>query len=79
MTSDEVGQFIQLKSRANVPSEIVDATHSPTEGNPLFVTEVVRLVKQARFGEDTNWEMRIREGIKDAISGRLSGLTKQCN
>jgi predicted ATPase len=54
MTSDEVGRFIQLKSRANVPSEIVDATHSPTEGNPLFVTEVVRLVKQARFGEDTN-------------------------
>ena len=56
-----------------------DAAHSPTEGNPLFVTEVVRLVKQERFGEDSNWEMRVPEGIKDAISGRLSGLTKRCN
>ncbi len=56
-----------------------DAAHLPTEGNPLFVTEVARLVKQERFGEDSNWAMRVPEGIKAAISGRLSGLTKRCN
>ena len=56
-----------------------DAAHSPTEGNPLFVTEVVRLVKQERFGKDSHWEMRVPEGIKDAISGRLSGRTERCN
>ena len=62
-----------------MPPEIVDAVHSRTEGNPLFVTEVVRLLKQEGFEEGRGWDVRIPEGIRDAIGRRLSGLSEECN
>ena len=47
------------------PGGAVSAVHTQTEGNPLFVTEVVRLLvqegelTQERARERDSWEVRI--------------------
>jgi DNA-binding CsgD family transcriptional regulator/tetratricopeptide (TPR) repeat protein len=79
MSSEEVEQFIEIASETSVSSEVVDAVHSRTEGNPLFVTEVVRLLEQEGFVEGQSINSRIPEGIRDAIGRRLSGLSEDCN
>ena len=79
MNLEEVGQFIEITAEGSVPSEIADAVHSRTEGNPLFVTEVVRLLKQEGFEDGQVWDVRIPEGIRDVIGRRLSGLSEECN
>jgi tetratricopeptide (TPR) repeat protein len=63
--------------------------HRQTEGNPLFVQEVVRYLAEEgiierkegrwRARSDTPVEMRIPDGLRDVIGKRLSGLSESCN
>lgn len=75
ITQEEVARFIELTSEISAPPDVVSAVHSRTEGNPLFVTEIVRLMKE----EGQDWDARIPEGIRDAIGRRLSRLSDDCN
>jgi tetratricopeptide (TPR) repeat protein len=43
---EEVGRFIELVSGLAPPRGLVEAVYRQTEGNPLFVTEVVRFLVQ---------------------------------
>ena len=70
-----------------VPWGMSEAVHRQTEGNPLFVQEVLRyLVEEGTLareaGETTRQtppEMRIPEGVRDVIGKRLSRLSCQAN
>ena len=42
----DVTRFIELVTGMSAPRPLVTAVHSQTEGNPLFMTEVVRLLVQ---------------------------------
>ncbi|MFQ6025998.1 MAG: AAA family ATPase [Dehalococcoidia bacterium] len=42
---EEVGGFIQMVSDLTPPPRLVEHVHRQTEGNPFFVTEVVRLLE----------------------------------
>ena len=46
LNQTDVGRFIELASSVTPPSGMVEAVHRQTEGNPLVVTEVVRLLVQ---------------------------------
>ena len=46
LTQEDVGRFIEMTSGHTAPRGLVEAVHTQTEGNPLFVTEVVRLLVQ---------------------------------
>ena len=46
LSSDDVARFIEATSGVGPPEGLVAAVHTQTEGNPLFVTEVVRLLVQ---------------------------------
>ena len=46
LNQEDVGRFIELASGVAPPQGMVEAVHRQTEGNPLFVTEVVRLLVQ---------------------------------
>jgi len=53
LTQEDVGHFIEMTSGHNAPPGLVEAVHTQTEGNPLFVTEVVRLlVQEGELGAD---------------------------
>ena len=63
---------------------LTEAVHTQTEGNPLFVTEVVRLLVQEgeltqESGARDSWTVRIPEGVREVIGRRLNRLSQRCN
>ena len=95
LDQEDVGRFIELASGVTPPSGMVEAVHRQTEGNPLFVTEVVRLLVQeghlsrddGRGGSQTaptgtdheSWSVRIPEGVREVIGRPLDRLSERCN
>jgi predicted ATPase len=70
LTQEDVGRFIEMTSGHDAPRGLVEAVHTQTEGNPLFVTEVVRLLVQdgelgaEQVRETDSWTIRIPEGVR---------------
>ncbi|MCH8223696.1 MAG: protein kinase, partial [Chloroflexi bacterium] len=83
----DVERFIEVAAGIDPPNALVDAVYTQTEGNPLFVTETVRLLIQegditsgARTESGTSsWEIRIPEGVREVIGRRLDRLSERCN
>jgi predicted ATPase len=61
---------------------LVDAVHHKTEGNPLFLGEVVRLLiaegRLARFGEEPAWDVTIPREVREVLARRLERLSEPC-
>jgi tetratricopeptide (TPR) repeat protein len=58
----------------------VDAIHSETEGNPLFVGEIVRLLTaEGGFGAAEVEKLGVPEGVREVIGRRLRHLSPRCN
>ena len=89
LTQEDVGRFIEMTSGNSTPRGLIEAVHTQTEGNPLFVTEVVRLLVQegaltpdpspSGRGETESWTIRIPEGVREVIGRRLNRLSQRCN
>jgi tetratricopeptide (TPR) repeat protein len=89
LNADEVQRMLESITRESVPWGLAEAVHRQTEGNPLFVQEVVRYLveeglitrKEGRWRptKDTPLEMSIPEGLRDVIGKRLSLLSPECN
>ncbi|MCI0859096.1 MAG: protein kinase [Chloroflexi bacterium] len=85
LDQEDVGRFIELASGITPPTGMVEAVHRQTEGNPLFVTEVVRLLvqegelTQEKAGQRDSWNVRIPEGVREVIGRRLDRLSERCN
>jgi tetratricopeptide (TPR) repeat protein/archaellum biogenesis ATPase FlaH len=89
LNADEVRRMLESITRESVPWGLAEAVHRQTEGNPLFVQEVVRYLaeeglitqKEGRWRptKDTPLEMNIPEGLRDVIGKRLSLISKECN
>ncbi|MFB3119689.1 MAG: AAA family ATPase, partial [Stenotrophomonas maltophilia] len=80
----DVGRFIEVAAGVDPPSGLAEAVHTQTEGNPLFVTEVVRLLVQEgeltrEAGSRDSWTVRIPEGVREVIGRRLNRLSQRCN
>ena len=84
LSQQEVGRFIEVAAGVDPPSGLTEAVHTQTEGNPLFVTEVVRLLVQEgeltqESGARDSWTVRIPEGVREVIGRRLNRLSQRCN
>jgi serine/threonine protein kinase/tetratricopeptide (TPR) repeat protein/ribosomal protein L40E len=89
LNADEVRRMLEGITRESVPWGLAQAVHRQTEGNPLFVQEVIRYLAeeglltrkegQWRPTKDTPLEMSIPEGLRDVIGKRLSLLSPECN
>ena len=85
LSEEDVRNFIEIVSGVTPPAGLVNTVHTQTEGNPLFLTEVVRLLVQegeltpeATIDRDS-WDVRIPEGVREVIGRRLNRLTDRCN
>ena len=80
---DEVGRLTSGVAGREVASDIAETMHHQTEGNPLFVHEVVRyLIDEGLLTENggaASIAMGIPEGLRDVIGRRLSRLSPECN
>jgi predicted ATPase len=82
---EAVHQFIR-GSLSVTPSEpMVAALHARTQGNPLFLTEMLRLMsREWTFTAEAppgwgDWGSKVPEGVKDVISRRCNSLSDRCN
>jgi tetratricopeptide (TPR) repeat protein/ribosomal protein L40E len=87
LTADELQRMLSQITGSEVPYSLSEAIYRQTEGNPLFVQEVVRyLVEEGLLTKDKKgWQtesrvlMSIPEGLRDVIGKRLSSLSQECN
>jgi serine/threonine protein kinase len=89
LNADEVRRMMETICGHAVPWSLAEAVHRQTEGNPLFVQEVIRYLAeeglisrkegQWRPTRDTPLEICIPEGLRDVIGKRLSLLSPECN
>ncbi len=77
---DELSQFIKTTTGVPLSQELTNTLYAHTEGNPFFMTEVIRLLSESGelTGENigTPEGLRIPEGVREAIGQRLNRLSK---
>ena len=79
LSQKEVGEYVRTSAAASQLSGMAEAVYGRTNGNPLFVQEIVRLVEQEGIEDSQSWAGTIPEGVRDAIGIRLSRLSEDCN
>ncbi|MCH8994985.1 MAG: AAA family ATPase [Chloroflexi bacterium] len=85
---DDVQALLSTLGEQDVPAEFVQEIHGATEGNPLFIEEILRsLVEEGQLVlEEGQWVSRtsglpewdIPEGIRDVVKRRISRLSDEC-
>jgi tetratricopeptide (TPR) repeat protein len=83
LSAEEVQAFIAAAG-ATVPAGLTKTLHDQTEGNPLFLREIVRFLEQRgalAAGSDgaEGAAIRIPEGVTEVIGRRLNLLSAGCN
>jgi DNA-binding CsgD family transcriptional regulator len=84
LSRDEVDQVMRALGGVTLPQELAATVHEQTEGNPLFVREVVRLLAEEgllvpeRLSDLKDWAFRLPEGIREVIGRRLNRLSRDC-
>lgn len=89
LNADEVRRMMNAISGQEVRRSTVEAAFNQTEGNPLFVQELIRYLAESgivtrqqgkwRQSGKASLEMSIPEGLRDVIGKRLSSLSDSCN
>ena len=85
LNAEEVRRFVGAAAGMTPPAWLTNAIHNQTEGNPLFVREVVRLLAQdgrfegAGFAIAAPPSIRLPEGVREVIGRRLNLLSAVCN
>ncbi len=87
LSAEEVHDFIAAASGTRPPAWLAASLYAQTEGNPLFLREIVRfLEQQGVLGTDRTTPLtalppaiRIPEGVREVIGRRLNLLSAPCN
>jgi DNA-binding SARP family transcriptional activator len=78
----DVGSFVTLATGLEPAAQLVSALHRATDGNPLFVGEVVRLLTSEEALESITdseaWRRMVPEGVRAVIRRRLRHLSDNC-
>ena len=80
LSRDDVGRFIQATSGIEPEEHLVETLHSHTEGNPLFVSEVARMLEQEGelASQPPGGAIGIPEEVREVIGRRFNRLSEQC-
>ena len=79
LTVEEVAHYIRSAGSDRPPEGLAEAVYRETEGNPLFVGEIVRmLAEEGRLGrapDAPDQPLGVTEGVKAVIGRRLARLS----
>ena len=83
LTARDVARFIDLTVGSPMPQELSAAIYNKTQGNPFFVTEMVRLLVaqggQSGIGAlQSDMALPLPQGVREAIGRRLNTLSADC-
>jgi DNA-binding CsgD family transcriptional regulator len=92
LSPDEVGELLRELAGAEIDAagrRLAAALHEETEGNPFFISEIVRhLLESGRIAvRDGRWvhvperigDLGLPEGVREVLGRRLSRLSDPCN
>ncbi len=82
LDTDAVERFIEMTAGIEPPLGLAAAVHEQTEGNPFFLTEVVRLLVSEGNLEGAaagSWELAIPQGVREVVGRRLDRLSEEAN
>ena len=87
LSPDEVQRMLSNIASQEVPYTLAEAIYRQTEGNPLFIQELIRnaaeegLIKRegGQWVTTDSFANFIPEGLRDVIGRRLSRLSESCN
>jgi DNA-binding SARP family transcriptional activator len=76
----DVARFIELAAPGAAAADLAAVVHAETEGNPLFVGEIVRLLAaERRLDEPATAPLAIPQSVREVIGRRLRHLSDDCN
>jgi tetratricopeptide (TPR) repeat protein len=87
MSLDEISMMIrQMLEQHDVPAEFCSLVYEKTRGNPFFVEEVVKSLKEENliYLEDNKWRTRdisrieLPETVKSVVKARIDRLDDEC-
>lgn len=82
LTQSDVARFMELTTGESPPPSIVAAVHEETDGNPLFMGEVVRLLaaegRLNRTAVAPTSRITLPVGVREVIARRLARLSEKC-
>src|SRR4051812_10947436 len=78
LSEQEVEQYLELAREVEPSQRVVRAIHAETDGNPLFVTEIVRLLADEREMAESDTPLRIPDGLRAVIGQRVGRLSEPC-
>ncbi len=83
LRESDVEEFIEAVSGSEPPPGLVSMVYQKTEGNPLFMAEIVRLLdaeEKLDHPEDLrSWSVTIPQGVRETIRRRLAQLSDGTN
>ena len=74
----EVRRFVELSAGAQTPEGVSTTLYADTEGNPLFVGEMVRLLAAEGRLEEQAPRVAVPESVRVVIGRRLRHLSGEC-
>ena len=74
LTPGEISEYLERVTGGDVDPAVVDAIEDRTDGNPLFVSELVRLIlaDQSTNSVPVRLPDEIPEGVQEAIARRVA-------
>ena len=76
----DIVRFLELAVPGASTADLAPTVHAETEGNPLFVGEILRLLAaEHRLDEPPTAPLAIPQSVREVIGRRLRHLSYQCN
>jgi predicted ATPase len=79
----EVARYIEMTAGIAPSDALVVAVFRETEGNPFFLSEVVRLLvadgRLQESGDTSSWTVAIPQSVREVVGRRLDRLSEECN
>jgi DNA-binding SARP family transcriptional activator len=75
LAEDDIAAYIEVAAGSTPQTDIVGAIHAETEGNPLFMGEVVRLLVAEGALDMASHTLRVPDTVRGVIDQRLRRLS----
>ena len=83
LTAPDATRYIEMTSGVAPSGALAAAVYRETEGNPFFLSEVVRmLVSEGRLERAdgaASWTVMIPQSVREVVGRRLDHLSEECN
>lgn len=80
LSEDDVRRFVRATENVAPPAGLAPLLFAQTDGNPLFIGEIVRLLAQQgrldRLPDSVSWRLTLPAGIEAVVLTRLSYLSQ---